>query len=137
MDGIYDGLKAGVVDAQENPLAVIELFRLYEVVRYVSMTNHMWSGFNLMANLGIWRSLPDAVRGMIERHVAACVRLQRQDQARLNGDLRVGLATRGLAFNEAAPAPFRARLSGVYANWKTRLGAKCWALLEAETGKLG
>jgi tripartite ATP-independent transporter DctP family solute receptor len=137
VDGIYDGLKAGVVDAQENPLAVIELFKLYEVVTYVSMTNHMWSGFNLMANLGIWTALPDAVRSVIERHVTACVRLQRQDQERLNGDLRVGLAKRGLAINDAAPAPFRARLSGVYATWKARLGTKCWTLLETETGKLG
>ena len=32
--GIYDALKSGSVDAQENPLALVELFRLYEVVKY-------------------------------------------------------------------------------------------------------
>jgi tripartite ATP-independent transporter DctP family solute receptor len=137
VDGIYDGLRTGVVDAQENPLAVIELFRLYEVATYVSMTNHMWSGFNLMANLGVWNALPDAIKGVIDRHVEQYVRLQRQDQETLNDDLRAGLAKRGLAFNDVPSAPFRARLSGVYSNWKARLGARCWALLEAETGKLG
>ena len=40
-DGIYDALKTGRVDAQENPLALVDLFKIYEVVKYVSMTNHM------------------------------------------------------------------------------------------------
>ena len=47
---LYDGLATGRVAAQENPLAVLEGFKLYELVKYVSMTNHMWSGFNLMAH---------------------------------------------------------------------------------------
>ena len=49
---LYDGARrAGRSTAQENPLAVLEGFKLYELVKYVSMTNHMWSGFNLMAHL--------------------------------------------------------------------------------------
>ena len=40
--GIYAALKSGAVDAQENPLAYMDLFRHYEVMKYVSMTNHMW-----------------------------------------------------------------------------------------------
>ena len=38
VNGIYDGLKSGRVHAQENPLAVVELFRLDQVVKYVSLT---------------------------------------------------------------------------------------------------
>ena len=52
---IYDALKSGQVEAQENPLAILEGFRLYELVKYVSLTNHMWSGFNAMANLATWK----------------------------------------------------------------------------------
>src|ERR1700731_2949178 len=62
---IYDALKTGKVDSQENPLAILEGFKLYELVKYVSLTNHMWSGFNAMANLALWKSLPDDVRGVI------------------------------------------------------------------------
>ena len=76
-DGIYDALKTGKVDAQENPLALVDLFRLYEVVKYVSMTNHMWSGFNLLAHLPTWQRLPDDIKAVIERNVTRYVRLQR------------------------------------------------------------
>src|SRR3954468_14190512 len=43
---IYDSLKTGKVDAQENPLAILEGFKLYELVKYVSMTNHIGAGLN-------------------------------------------------------------------------------------------
>ena len=77
--------------AQENPLAVLEGFKLYELVKYVSMTNHMWSGFNLMAHLATWQGLPDDIRGAIERNVVAHVRRQRADQSALNASLRQDL----------------------------------------------
>ena len=83
---IYDGLKTGKVDAQENPLAVVDLFRLYEVVRYASMTNHMWSGFNLLAHLPTWQRLPVTIRTVIERNVTRYVRAQRDDQRKLNAE---------------------------------------------------
>ena len=134
---LYDGLAAGQVTAQENPLAVLEGFRLYELVKYVSMTNHMWSGFNLMAHLATWQKLPAGIRDVIERNVVAHVRRQRLDQNVLNASLRQDLAQRGLTFNEVEQAAFRARLAGVYSAWRERLGVRCWSMLEAEVGPLG
>jgi TRAP-type transport system periplasmic protein len=134
---IYDALKTGLVDAQENPLAILEGFKLYELVKYVSLTNHMWSGFNEMAHLPTWQALPDNIREVIERNVTKYVRTQRQDQAALNTALREDFVKRGLVFNDVDQAAFRARLPAVYATWKERLGTKCWALVEAEVGKLG
>jgi TRAP-type transport system periplasmic protein len=106
-------------------------------VKYVSMTNHMWSGFNQMAHLATWRGVPADIKDAITRNVAKYVRQQRIEQGTLNASLRDRFAASGLAFNEVDQAPFRARLAQVYATWKDRLGAKCWSLLEAEVGRLG
>jgi len=134
---IYDALKSGRVEAQENPLAIMQGYKLDEMVKYVSMTNHMWSGFNLMAHLSTWTALPDEIKGVIENNAAKYVRQQREEQGRLNAGLRDTFAARGIAFNEVDQAAFRARLPGVYVTWKDKLGNKCWSLLEAEVGKLG
>jgi tripartite ATP-independent transporter DctP family solute receptor len=134
---IYDALKTGRVDAQENPLAILEGFKLYELLKYVSLTNHMWSGFNAMANPATWKALPDGIKGVIERNMTKYVRRQRQDQAALNASLREDFVRRGLIFNEVDQAAFRARLPAVYAAWKHKLGTKCWSLVEAEVGRLG
>jgi tripartite ATP-independent transporter DctP family solute receptor len=134
---IYSALEAGTVDAQENPLAYMNLFKHYEVMKYVSMTNHMWSGFNMLANQAAWNTIPADIRASIERHVAGAVRLQREDQQKANAAARASLTGHGLAFNDADQATFRAKMAGVYADWKKILGTKAWSLLEAETGRLG
>jgi TRAP-type C4-dicarboxylate transport system substrate-binding protein len=90
-----------------------------------------------MANLATWKSLPDDVKDVIERNFTKYVRQQRLDQAALNAKLRDDFSKRGLVFNEVDQAAFRAKLPGVYAAWKEKLGAKCWSLVEAEVGKLG
>lgn len=133
---IYDALKSGRVDAQENPLALVELFKLFEVVKFVSMTSHIWSGFNLMAHLPTWRRIPADIQASIEKNAARYVRLQRQDQEAMNVLMRTGLARRGLVFNDVDPAPFRRHLSGFYRTWKARLGSTCWSLLESASGPL-
>jgi tripartite ATP-independent transporter DctP family solute receptor len=135
-NAIYDALKSDKVDAQENPLALIDLFKLYEVLKYVSMTNHMWSGFNLLAHLPTWQRLPADIRTVTERNVTKYVQLQRQDQETMNSRLRAELARRGLVFNDVDAAPFRRQLSEFYRTWKSQLGTKCWTLLEAESGAL-
>jgi len=82
--------------AEENPLAILEGFKLYEVVKYVSMTNHMWSGYNQMAHLDTWKRVPDDIKAVIERNVAKYVRQQREDQGALNASLRQSLTAAGL-----------------------------------------
>ena len=136
VNGIYDALRTGKVDAQENPLAVNEVFRLYEVQKHLAMTNHMWSGFNLMANGALWRRLPEDIQAVIERTAARFVHAQRGDQGRFNTGLRTTLAQRGMVFNPVDPAPFRARMAPVYAAWRDKLGHKCWTLLEGHVGTL-
>src|SRR5688572_1831697 len=91
-NAIYDALSTGKVDAQENPLALIDSFKLYEVTKFVSMTNHMWSGFNQLAHLPTWNRLPADIKGIIERNVARHVRLQRADQESANARLRDALS---------------------------------------------
>jgi tripartite ATP-independent transporter DctP family solute receptor len=132
-NAIYEALSTRKVDAQENPLALIDSFKLYEVTKFVSMTSHMWSGFNQLAHLPTWNRLPADIKGVIERNVARHVRLQRDDQESANTRLRAELAKRGLAFNDVDQAPFRKQLAGFYAKWRERLGVKAWALMEQAT----
>jgi TRAP-type transport system periplasmic protein len=134
---IYEVLKTGQADAQDNPLNVAELLKLYEVQKYISLTNHMWSGFNLIANLKVWQGLPADVQRIIERNAEKYVRLQRQDTDKMNHELAPRLTQRGMMINQPDAASFRARLGDYYARWKDTIGSKTWALLESHVGTLG
>ena len=68
---VYTALQTGVVDGQENPLAILSNFKLWEVQKYVSMTNHMWDGFWMLANRRSWGGDPGRPEG------GRCDQLQR------------------------------------------------------------
>lgn len=133
-DSIYAALKDGRADAQENPLTLADQFKLYEVVKHVAMTDHMWSGFNLLAHGPTWQRIPADLQAVIDRNVTKHVMLQRQDQLAANARLRGELAARGLEFTTPDPAPFKKQLADVYATWKGKLGSRCWKLLQDGTG---
>src|SRR5262249_40513705 len=52
----YSALQTKIADGQENPLALIESAKFYEVQKYCSLTNHAWDGFWLLANGRAWRA---------------------------------------------------------------------------------
>jgi tripartite ATP-independent transporter DctP family solute receptor len=137
IDKLYESLKAKVVDAQTDPLTVIELFKLYQVQKYISITNHIWGGFNQIASLKKWQSLPADVQAAIERNVTKYVKIQRKENAALNNQLRATLTQQGMIFNEAETGSFRAKLGPFYTRWKDKVGERAWSLLEAHVGKLG
>jgi tripartite ATP-independent transporter DctP family solute receptor len=135
---LYEALKTRRVDGQENPLVITEVNKLYEVTKYMSVTHHMWSGFNLLANLKFWEGLPADVQGIVDRNVTKYVAQQRAYTNELNKQLETKLAERGMIFNVADVASFRAKLgNGFYQRWRAQLGETAWTLLEAEVGKLG
>jgi tripartite ATP-independent transporter DctP family solute receptor len=137
LNRLHDALRTGEVEAQENPLVVTEFNRLWEVQRHVSVTNHMWSGFNLLAHLGAWRALPDDVRAVIERVAMDYAARQRRETDALNTALVERLGARGMIFTTADTESFRRRLVPFYARWRRIFGRRAWSLLEAHAGKLG
>ncbi|GGC63235.1 TRAP transporter substrate-binding protein [Undibacterium terreum] len=135
---VYSALQTKVVDGEENPLAVIQTAKLYEVQKFCSQTNHMWDGFWLLASGKNWVKLPKDIQAIITKHFNNAAINERDDVRRLNNTLEVELKTKGLTFNTVNPDSFRAALkkSGFYAEWKKKYGPEAWALLEKYTGKL-
>jgi tripartite ATP-independent transporter DctP family solute receptor len=51
-------LQQGTIDGQENPLWVIDKYKLYEVQKYLSLTRHVYSPNVFLMNLNKFKSLP-------------------------------------------------------------------------------
>ncbi|MGT2460330.1 TRAP transporter substrate-binding protein (plasmid) [Cupriavidus basilensis] len=135
---MYTALQTKVVDAQENPVSVISLFKLNEVQKFCSLTNHMWDGFWCLANRQAWERLPANIREIAAKHLNAAAIAQRADMATLNVSLQREIAAKGMVFNTPRTDPFREKLrkAGYYAEWKNKFGAEAWAVLERSTGRL-
>jgi TRAP-type C4-dicarboxylate transport system substrate-binding protein len=134
---LYEGLKSGMAEAQDDPWDVVELFKLYEFQKYASVTEHSWSGYNMLASLKVWQGLPADVQRVIETNTRKFVALQRADTDALNEELRHDLERRGMIFNEVDKASFRPALTAFYPRWKQHIGQHAWDLLEGHVGRLG
>ena len=135
---VYSALQTKIVDGQENPLAVIDTTKFYEVQKFCSMTNHMWDGYWFLANRRAFERLPKDAQDIVARELNRSALDERTDVAALNSGLRGKLSAGGLAFNDVDPAPLRETLkkSGFYAEWRGKYGEEAWRVLEDNVGSL-
>ena len=135
---LYTALQTRVFDGEENPFAIVDVGRLYEVQKYLSVTNHMWSAYHFLGNQDAWKALPPDVQAVVERNLSKYALLQRRDTQLRNDSLADKLARRGMAINKAETTGMRAKLtsSGFYTKWRDKFGAQAWSLLEKTSGKL-
>ena len=135
---LYAALQTRIVDGQENPLALIESAKLYEVQTHLALSGHIWDGHYIFANARRWNGMPAEIRDVITKHLGDAAVKEREDIVALNTSLVDKLKNAGVAFNTPDKQPFRAMLkeAGFYAEWKKRFGDEPWALLEKYTGPL-
>src|SRR5215211_3079820 len=121
---VYSALQSRIAEGQENPLAIIQAAKLYEVQKYLSKTNHMWDGFWFLANGKAWNGLPKDVQQVIEKNVNDGAVRQREDIFKLNTSLEKELSEKGLAFNTVDTKAFQAKLqaAGFYKEWRQKYG---------------
>lgn len=62
----YQALQTGVVDGTENPPSNLYTQKMHEVQKNVSVTNHGYLGYAVIANKGFWEKLPEEVRKGLE-----------------------------------------------------------------------
>ncbi len=135
---VYSALQTGVVDGQEQALAVIDTSKLYEVQKYCAVTNHMWDGYWWLVNRRTWDAIPADLRTIVARNINQGALDERNDVATLNAGLQATLEKKGLIFNSTGPETFieALRKAKFYEEWKGKYGDEAWALLEKSTGKL-
>jgi tripartite ATP-independent transporter DctP family solute receptor len=136
---VYSALQTRIVDGQENSLQLIEIAKLYEVQKHVSVTNHMWDGFFTLFNGRVWSSMPQDVQSLVARIVDEAAVREREDMVKLNSISEEKLKKAGMVFNRTDPSVFRAALtrSTYYQDWKGTYGEQAWKILEKYTGPLG
>ena len=134
---LYTALQTRVFDGQENPFAIIDVGRLYEVQKYLSVTNHMWSAYHFLGNQDAWKALPPDVQSVVERNLTKYALLQRRDTQLRNESLSEKLSRRGMTINgRHERLPRKLSSSGFYTKWSGKFGAQAWSLLEKTSGKL-
>ncbi len=120
-------------------MAIIATARLYEVQKYISLTNHVWDGYWVLGNKNSFARLPKDVQDIVSREIDKSGLDERKDIARLSETLKSDLKGKGVNLLEVNQDPFRNALKTTtfYSDWKKKYGDEAWAMLEKVSGKLG
>jgi len=64
---LYQALKTGVVDSQDNPLALIYDTKFHEVTTYLSICNYVYNPVILAVGQPYWKKVPDKYKPLIKQ----------------------------------------------------------------------
>src|SRR5471032_2207915 len=64
---VYQALKTGVVDGTENPPSNMYTQKMYEVQKYVTLSDHGYLGYAVIVNKKFWDGLPADIRAALEK----------------------------------------------------------------------
>jgi tripartite ATP-independent transporter DctP family solute receptor len=67
---LYNALKKGEVEAQENPLGTVKAKKLYEVQKYVQLTAHVYDTLGIVIGKAAWGKLTAPQQAMVEKTLA-------------------------------------------------------------------
>lgn len=114
---LYVALQQGVVDGQENPLVNFEASKLYEVQKYLAMTNHQFQMTPFLMSKRTWDRLSDADRKTIQEAAAEATLLQRRLAREADEKLLSELKAKGVQVTTPDTAPFAKATASVDQKW--------------------
>ncbi len=111
---LYMALKQGVVDGQENPLAVIYHFKIYEVQKYLALTRHVYNSMVHVMSLKTWKKLTPYQQKVILEESKRAGNFFRQAIQDEEADLIKNLKGKGMVITEPDISKFRAVMDPAY-----------------------
>jgi len=111
---IYTELEQRVIDGQENPLWVMEVYKFYEIQKYMTLTRHVYSPHIDVASLIWWNKLDFKTKKMIQTAMYAAAVYQRQDNRSKNAQRLEFLKGKGFIIEENPDiADLRSKVDGL------------------------
>lgn len=122
---LYTALQQGTVDAEENPYAMIDDGKFYEVQKYVSETGHVFSYEIVIANKKFMDSLPEDLNKLVMDEAGKAIAAQRASLKEEEAAFKKKVIEGGLTANELTPEekkPFVEATKVVYDQFEPDLG---------------
>ncbi|NOU54728.1 TRAP transporter substrate-binding protein [Brevibacillus borstelensis] len=81
---VYQKLASGQVDGQENTISNIYTRRLYQVQRYMTLSNHGYLGYAVIMNKQFWEDLPPETQTIIQEALKETTAYSNQQALTIN-----------------------------------------------------
>ena len=136
---LFSALETKTVDGQENPYNTILSSKFYEVQKYLSVTNHVYSPWIMTVSKKWWDQLSKDEQKVLLDAAKASRDFERQDTREEAAKAVADLKAKGMAVNDVAPQEvnrMREKLTRVNAAIAANVGMELWNETQNELAKL-
>ncbi|EWS62969.1 Extracytoplasmic solute receptor protein YiaO [Hydrogenophaga sp. T4] len=140
---LFTALETKTVDGQENPYNTILSSKFYEVQKYLSVTNHVYSPWIVTVSKKYWDGLSKDEQKVLLDAAKKSRDFERQDTRAEAAKALADLKSKGMQINELTPAEtarMRDKLTKINASIASNVGMDLWketqaAVAQARGGK--
>jgi len=136
---LFTALETNAVDGQENPYNTILSAKFYEVQKYLTVTNHVYSPWIVTVSKKFWDGLSKDEQAVLQQAAVKSRDFERKDTRDEAAKALAELKTKGMAVNELSPAEtarMRDKLTRVNAGIATQVGMDLWNETQGQLTKL-
>lgn len=136
---LFTALEMKTVDGQENPYNTILSSKFYEVQKYLSVTNHVYSPWIVTVSKKWWDGLSKDEQAVLRTAAIKSRDFERKDTREEAAKALAELKAKGMQINELSPAEvarMREKLTRVNASIATNVGMDLWNETQAELAKI-
>lgn len=119
---VFTALQQGTIDGQENPLPIISTSRLYEVQKYVALTNHNYSPMVLVISKKVWDSFPDDIKATFNELAKSNAKVERQMLKEADEKYIADMKAYGTIITTPDTTAFREKVKPVYDKYSKEIG---------------
>ena len=135
---LFTALETRAVDGQENPYNTVLSSKFYEVQKYLSVTNHVYSPWIVTVSKKWWDTLSPAERKVLQDAAIKSRDFERQDTRAEATKALDQLKTKGMQVNLLSPAEIdrmRGKLEAVNTSIAKSVGQSTWNDVNAAVQK--
>ncbi len=136
---LFPALETKTVDGQENPYNTILSSKFYEVQKYLSITNHVYSPWIVLASKKWWDALSKDEQKVLLDAAVASRDFERKDTREEAGRALGQLKEKGMQINEVSLAEasrMRNKLTRVNATIAANVGMELWIQTQQDLERL-
>lgn len=136
---LFGALETKTVDGQENPYNTILSSKFYEVQKYLTVTNHVYSPWIVLVSKKWWDQLSKAEQKVLMDAAKTSRDYERKDTREEASKAMADLKAKGMQVNELSPAEaerMRSKLTGVYADISKEVGMDLWNETQKELARI-
>ena len=111
---LFTALQQGTLDAQENPIPIIETSQFDEVQKYLSMTGHIYAPTPVLIDKKFFDGLEPEYQNAIQEAANEAAVYEREQCDLQNEDGVQKLQDRGMVVNYPDVAPFKEATAAIY-----------------------